>query len=535
MRFLAWDSDAHGFALVDDQGTEHYTSREEFRGIVGAIRKRHGPLRLYCFDLTRNLLNLCSDDLIGFLPLLSPGPSGLSSARIGNARWYGIEHQTSTTLREMAAAMGGAPISTPVERAEVALSWVLRTIPVTLALRLEPGPTSGSVAFRGWRSTCREKWPAPSGDQAFQWRRALYGGRRETYYYGSLQGPLVAEDLRSAYPWACTQPLPLPSSWRDGPDLRAEHGVTEATVISNLRRPILPAHSPTGAVEFPNGVFRGSWTNLELRAALDAGVKLVALHSGGTWRYTGTPLRRFTEKLLDARAGAQDPVVRDHLKRLANALWGKFGEMGLRTRIDTLEAFRRTFPDPNMRSHIHHWILEQRVAVWRHWGGFPRWANQAWAATIAARVRLRLFERLGDESILRCDTDGIVRPGTPRLPEDAGPGDWRTQGVYDRVELRGEQDYSLWQDGKETIKASGLWRDDPAAREAWARLGTAESHRIAGLWAYILQGHKPNDELLVSVQRRTEPPQTVRVAPPEVDWPEPNRAPWEIALGEVPF
>jgi hypothetical protein len=289
--------------------------------------------------------------------------------------------------------------------------------------------TIGGVAWataRAWCDLAPAQWPYYAYKAV---TAGYYGGRAEV---GMIAAPTIHRyDRHSAYPAAYLEPMPTgvwamldsrtaPMAWN-----RGKLGLYEATVtVPDCHAPPLPVRCrPAGRLAWPYGQIRGTWPDLELRAALDAGCRLDTLHGGIAWADTTTPLRYYGERLWHLRQAAQSnqPALAAWLKLLANALSGKLAQ-GPELRVVRLGDLADD-PDwePVGRSP---WVWARDV-----WA-IPDSAHLHWAATITARARVELAAQISHagDAWAYSDTDSVfaTRPLTRRV----GPalGEWGDEG-----------------------------------------------------------------------------------------------------------
>jgi hypothetical protein len=175
---------------------------------------------------------------------------------------------------------------------------------------------------------------------------AYFGGRVEVYRRGKFQHPLYYYDIRSSYPASMLNDLPayfkefVPAPKRKTEKALRKYlsyaGVTEAVIEiepGTQYIPILPV-SYKGKLIFPEGRFKGRWTNIELLAALDRGAKITPIVQA---RYTSRPfLRKFIETFFNLRQRAidkKDDAGAYTYKIALNSLYGKLAETVVRSHI----------------------------------------------------------------------------------------------------------------------------------------------------------------------------------------------------------
>lgn len=282
-------------------------------------------------------------------------------------------------------------------------------------------------------------------------RLANYGGRTEIFRTRARD--LRYYDVNSLYPFVnASLDYPNPGTWRKGRDVEAP-GVLDATVQvpAGVRFPLLPFRVK-GKLCFPTGRFRGHWTTLELREAIRRdSARIERVHGGVIFQDTDRPFGEYVRALYPKRP--RDGSARDHaFKLLLNSLWGKFGQGNETVKLVALAAAKG--PVEGKRVLDGH-VFETEI------GDYPAHANQVWAAWTLAGARIRLREIL-DSVVDRggipcyCDTDSVIYSGGGALPETAGLGGLKLEGVYTEGEFLLPKVYTLKGPGGARYVAKGI-------------------------------------------------------------------------------
>lgn len=294
------------------------------------------------------------------------------------------------------------------------------------------------------------------------WRRAArgyYGGR--LYVGRAWAGGGDHWDVASAYPAALSAtPVPLGPAYEVGgrrAGLAFEHGtpgIYRATVqIPPLEIPPLPWRREGGGLAWPYGAIRGSWTALELRAAMARGATVEGYHGAVVWPEGEAPL--FSELMAAwyghrrAAADAGNGGLAAWWRELANSLTGRLAQ-----RPDAGSVILH--PDPerivvcdgrgraSLDAGCSRYECTGRCGAWRQldpWGQIwevPRWrlsasAHVGWAAYLTAAMRvawLDAADAVGAERIVYGATDSLrVLPGAPP-PGACAPGERPSLGQW---------------------------------------------------------------------------------------------------------
>lgn len=317
-------------------------------------------------------------------------------------------------------------------------------------------------SFRPLRGRLREDDPI---------RDAIYGGRAETFpelltREGRYLGPVAYVDRNGAYLSVMRDAaIPYPYDYVRGVNLRAQ-GVTRATIDEYAEPPVLPDRR-TGL--YRTGRKSGTWTNAELRRAIDHGARIVRLHDGLHYVTVTRALRPMAEWIAEQRETADDPVMRSLFKRLPNALIGRFAAQ------PSVCVNRREGDRAKWRAHarfisavtIGEGVSSVELGVDRR----PLWYAAAWSAAILAEQRLELHAQLDSLKrhgyhVLSCDTDGVMIGLNGReLPASSTAiGGYKVAWTASAAIIRGPKTYVAQRaDGSAIVgKRAGVAKSEPA-------------------------------------------------------------------------
>jgi len=170
---------------------------------------------------------------------------------------------------------------------------------------------------------------------------SYFGGRVEVFKTGTFKKELFYYDITSSYPWSMTNELPtyfqdffpVDKHQRHIERLLEHFGVSEATIYipkGTFHIPILPVRHE-GKLIFPEGTFKGRWTNIELmhlyKRGYRKGVKIF-LHAQARYKPKAF-LKPFVDMFYILRKEAKemgDEFSSYAYKILLNALYGKLVE-----------------------------------------------------------------------------------------------------------------------------------------------------------------------------------------------------------------
>ena len=276
----------------------------------------------------------------------------------------------------------------------------------------EVGMTTAATAMKTFRRSYQSIPIERHSEHHEFFRDAYYGGRVEIFRE-EVKG-LHYYDINSAYPFAMKKDMPIgkliewegePASW-----LLNRIGFAKANVEvpEDTYLPILPYRCDKGRLIFPVGKFSGTWTAIELFAAIEQGAKVEWLES--KWIDAGPIFSDYVDKLYSFRDKSRkgyDESLAYVAKIMLNSLYGKFATNTLREKIifvspedDPPEGAMPSNPeDPECPI----FMIEEEIDA-------PYIAPQI-AAHITALARLQLhgFMTEGHEKgvLAYCDTDSI--------------------------------------------------------------------------------------------------------------------------------
>lgn len=339
--------------------------------------------------------------------------------------------------------------------AEIILRAISRLI---LMIRQENlgnfAPTIASLAFNIFRhrfmperSIMVHKRP---GVTALE-RKAYFGGRAEAWRWGHVEGIVYYLDVNSMYASIMRDlavPVRLIGIYRDASVQDLQRWLKRYAVIAEVeiqvREPVAPLRTEEGVI-FPVGTFRTVLCGPELELVLRKGrirsVGRVALYQ------RAVVFREFIEYCWARRHEAlqvDDEVMARFWKRVANALYGKFGQYSYEqkcvpatTCTDEIVVDRYVIADTHERGTLIH--IGDRL-LWTRRSGLAPDGMVAISAYIASAARVRLWEiaeRAGLENVLYMDTDAVMvnQAGRDRLEAWIGDGlgklkeKWISNGV----------------------------------------------------------------------------------------------------------
>jgi hypothetical protein len=255
-------------------------------------------------------------------------------------------------------------------------------------------------------------------------RRSYCGGRCEIYRYDSAQ--LNHYDVNSLYPAAMLQPVPVEylMQSRELPDDDSKRiGFYEAIIEQpETYLPVLPARLEK--LYFPVGHFKGVFTSMELRAAIEAGAKVKILQ--GRVFLAEPIMREFTESLFEMKKQAElegNNGKRWIMKKCLNSLYGKWGQRREQRAFIVDDGRAGLFPLPN---GLAYYLMESHAAhILPHI-----------SAAITSRARLIIHGYLTQARSWYTDTDSLFTDSTLPVSADIGAMKFEGRGGFQAYRLK---------------------------------------------------------------------------------------------------
>jgi hypothetical protein len=319
--------------------------------------------------------------------------------------------------------------------------------------------TLGGMCVRVWKAMGGKNWSCFS-DICHD---TMFGGRVELFSKGG-DGCVMWTDVNSLYPWSMTQKYP--DECVESRDMK-EYGLTEASV-SVPHQPYAPLPYRTsekdgfsgiseGSIIFPCGSFRGTWTNHELRNAVENhGVKILKIHSSfGTDKgsdYYGDFVRKFYKRRVESKTPAYKLIY----KLLMNNLYGQLGMSG-----KVIKTCKLTENDVKLikAGKLQVQMIGDNVLK-EFFIPLPPHCNYLHAAYTTSYGRLRLLEfmrQVPPENMVYCDTDSLfffAKKWKCPFPIGNGVGEMKLEDKGTKITTYAPKVYSI----NDVVKAKGVPR-----------------------------------------------------------------------------
>lgn len=311
-------------------------------------------------------------------------------------------------------------------------------------------------------------------------RRGYYGGRTEVFRTQGDRGHRY--DIHSSYPAALARtPLPVGESFYVRGEvatrafLKGADGVYDATVcVPDCDVPPLPHRRPD-RLYYPTGTFRGFWTGLTLRNAIDAGARVRTIHRGHAWKKSAPLLAPFAERVWALRDAAPTKEWKTWVKFLANSCTGKFAQSPERGDVVFLPSEHPGSPPYMPPRHRPVRDVETGTIATRYAVGVSPCAHVVYAAHLTSEAHAELHRELRTAvEPWYTDTDSVysrdvlTRRIGPALGEWGYEGearDWHAQAPklyryrdeHDTWHVRGKGMPGLTSDGFDALARGEQW------------------------------------------------------------------------------
>ena len=318
-------------------------------------------------------------------------------------------------------------------------------------------------------------------------RSAYHGGRTEVFKLGDHKGPLYLLDVRSEYP-TVMQRESYPTI------LKGVYGGFSTTDLAGLLERFAVVcdvdietdeacypYKDSSPLLFPTGRFRTVLTSPELSHALTSD-HIRAIHQAAL--YDSAPIfRSYVTEIAGLRQEAidgGDTFAAWTLKFLLNALYGKFGQRGRKSKTvaTTDDLSVKTWDEIDGETGQHFRMRQLGGIIEQHWvEGESQYSHPAIAAHVTGYARLYLWDlihRADLSNVLYCDTDSVLvtQAGYDRLQpltQRVGLGSLHLDNTVERATIHAPKDYVL--DGVKRVKGvrkNAKWLNDSTVlQEKW--------------------------------------------------------------------
>jgi hypothetical protein len=302
---------------------------------------------------------------------------------------------------------------------------------------------------------------------------AYYGGRTECFMRGKLKTygdkRYYWYDYNSMYPSVMMNEYPKPSSGKfihyhrktgvqDG-KLRLINeypGVSDIKIFCPyMNYPLLP-YRKDGKLIFPCGTFRGKYTHVEIKRALELGYEIKEIYSTLYYTQTFYPFKEYVSTLYTLRnkyRKENNTIMSDVCKLLLNSLYGKFATKDMqdikfydwKNNYYEIGELREVQPTSNTKGYR---IIDKECK--------QNYILPILSCYVTAYARIKLHRAIIEHEALYCDTDSIMIDH--KIKDDYELGGLKLEKVISKGILIRPKLYAVYDDLTHTwnIKTKGI-------------------------------------------------------------------------------
>lgn len=238
-----------------------------------------------------------------------------------------------------------------------------------------------------------------------------YGGRCEAIGRGEIKN-YNYYDFNSLYPSVMLNEFPDPNTLRTSYKNTTSYienfeGFAEVDIYcpKEFYYPLLPFRFDNKLL-FPTGNFRGTYTNVELRRAMELGYTIKKVHKNIYFKNNCIPFREYVTDLYELRKEYKEEKnpIESVIKLLMNSLYGKFGQKFM-DRDNWL-------PMPDTIEELHKYDFLERhgdfIRVKEKFTEPKCFCIPAWCSYVTAYGRIKLHEWVLRSQPIYYDTDSLI-------------------------------------------------------------------------------------------------------------------------------
>lgn len=292
--------------------------------------------------------------------------------------------------------------------------------------------------------------------------KAYYGGRVEVFKRGLIKD-CYYYDFNSLYPSVMRNEYPdiSTSTYREKgrQDIIDDyHGISEVKIIcpDDINIPLLPMRQ-TEKLVFPTGVFKGWYSHIELRRAMEIGYKIIDIGEQIYYTRSHHPFKGYVEDLYSIRKAKKEAKDSSELiiKLLMNSLYGKFGQkIHGKEQVFHLDSLTKEAIDKMDKTGKVMISGDYLYHISRDVGFISSHIMPIYALYTTAYGRIKLFDAMRDKEVIYADTDSIVTP--MRMAESKELGEVKCEyeideGIFIKPKMYGFKT----KNGKSVVRIKG--------------------------------------------------------------------------------
>jgi len=286
-----------------------------------------------------------------------------------------------------------------------------------------PKLTIASTAMNLFKSKYLDRiiYPLPTWAIKEQFK-GYYGGRTEALKRGSFKN-YSYYDFNSLYPSVMLNAYPDPNSWRHNKKNCVDYienfdGIADVDIYCpDMNIPLLPLRHDNKLI-FPTGNFRGWYTHVELRRAIQLGYVIKKVYKTHYTKTTCRPFTNYVNDLYNKRLGYKElgSPMEYVTKILLNSLYGKFGQK-FEDRDNWIPAHNVTMK----QLASFKWFTRIGDYIFYKQSKPPSsFCIPLWAAYVTAYARIKLFDAMIRCDPIYVDTDSLITKKSYATSMDLG-------------------------------------------------------------------------------------------------------------------
>jgi hypothetical protein len=268
-------------------------------------------------------------------------------------------------------------------------------------------------------------YPRPFKHLLEKFYDAYYGGRTEVFKVGYCQNKNYY-DINSLYPFVMQNEYPDLSTIHyikhPNKDIIEYEGISKVSMFCpDMYIPYLPVHYDNKVI-FPIGNIKGTYTNFEIRKAIELGYTLDSIDQSIYYDKTFAPFKQFVDDLYKLRMQYSkdgNKLMKYVIKILMNSLYGRWGVKAGKESTGFYKIFDWSNPDDCLGKILvpdeygYDWVIEPLKNI-------PNYANPILAIYTTAYARDKLYSYLRTNDVTYCDTDSIITSNELPVSEKLG-------------------------------------------------------------------------------------------------------------------
>jgi len=288
---------------------------------------------------------------------------------------------------------------------------------------------------------------------------AYYGGRTEAFKRGPIKN-YNYYDVNSLYPDVMRNEFPDPNSLRfnrknDVRYIESFEGVADVTIhCPDMEYPLLPyrTNDKISKLIFPTGTFRGKYSFVELRKALQLGYVIKEIHKNIYYTKKCRPFYDYVNDLYNKRLEykKQKSPMQYVTKILMNSLYGKFGQKFMDK--DNWEPFNHTPEDlaklKDFRVYGDYIYYKKKISA-------AAFCIPIWALYVTSYARNKLHDYITRCDPAYVDTDSLLTQKNFFTTNELG-GLKLEHDVKTGFVIKPKFYALITQDNKKMVKAKGI-------------------------------------------------------------------------------